>query len=757
MGDKNSRLDYSIIIKNIEVIQKYLSLLLVGNIANANGISDLEQLHDAFHLIAMGSHRLRGAFLKLADDWFKGSLSGAFKNLTPQEIRILADVVNDMAGIFEYGYPYEGRLVSLIGLLNTFRSADIERLVQELFSDDANEKAEAQKQIAHLLDEIEIVLGAFYTFLDANHGRVNSVTWFSKKGDPERRDWFAVYAACMVQLRDHIAKIRVAITAIKSRLQNAMDKNNATWLELFKWLLEQLSEKIPEKLIGDFLASDAAKKQGITLEDLQRCTTKNKHLQAYHKNPTNSAGDIKMPEIIDANGNDCVAFYTRFIQALLEKMVPLDEINPRTGLKRKLEVQQGLYAAGRPGSQIVNAKFTNTGFDSDAHRSCQQAGDPDKEDQYNNFNNEGKPTKYYSLTAVVPPDSKSSTTRTLGNLMVTVNNPDTADHFTSVTEVAATLGLVERQEGYIVEGEQTAEQITQLLQYGDIMVKPCDQKLGKSLPVDGKLYVSVNHQEMSNQTGQIREFKGLDQLSSGEKVFGIVSISAEKDECNRKSTVGARKDCANELFMQIQHMAAAYLTSRSAVHYTYYLVELDSLPASYANLEVVKAGFSASIDLAKRPRDNNFAVIQEVWIQIVASGNYTFYLNSDDGSKLSIDGVTKIDNDGLHAVREESATTYLLAGYHKVRVEYFQRGGDRVLQVSYKGPDTQQVRQEVGANVSTINRTGGPFIFRMFGNLLNNEEVETEGVADPTGAGVQNYIPKVIKSALLHAQEHAVH
>lgn len=34
------------------------------------------------------------------------------------------------------------------------------------------------------------------------------------------------------------------------------------------------------------------------------------------------------------------------------------------------------------------------------------------------------------------------------------------------------------------------------------------------------------------------------------------------------------------------------------------------------------------------------------WIQAPASGTFTFYLESDDGSRLYIDGVLRVDNGG---------------------------------------------------------------------------------------------------------------
>ena len=51
-------------------------------------------------------------------------------------------------------------------------------------------------------------------------------------------------------------------------------------------------------------------------------------------------------------------------------------------------------------------------------------------------------------------------------------------------------------------------------------------------------------------------------------------------------------------------------------------------------------------------------------LKIEESGEYTFYLTSDDGSWLYIDGQLVIDNGGLHAPREKSATVHLTKGYH---------------------------------------------------------------------------------------------
>jgi hypothetical protein len=68
------------------------------------------------------------------------------------------------------------------------------------------------------------------------------------------------------------------------------------------------------------------------------------------------------------------------------------------------------------------------------------------------------------------------------------------------------------------------------------------------------------------------------------------------------------------------------------------------------------------------------------------SGDYTFYLNSDDGSKLYVDEQLVIDNDGDHSLLELKKTTNLTAGTHRLRIEFFEAGGEAVLELDVEGP-----------------------------------------------------------------------
>jgi len=78
---------------------------------------------------------------------------------------------------------------------------------------------------------------------------------------------------------------------------------------------------------------------------------------------------------------------------------------------------------------------------------------------------------------------------------------------------------------------------------------------------------------------------------------------------------------------------------------------------------------------ANSNRSDNFGAVWTGWLQVPTSAVYTLYVNSDDGSKLWVDDVLIVDNDGLHAMVERSGTAPLAAGRHKLRVEFFEAGG----------------------------------------------------------------------------------
>jgi parallel beta-helix repeat protein len=84
-------------------------------------------------------------------------------------------------------------------------------------------------------------------------------------------------------------------------------------------------------------------------------------------------------------------------------------------------------------------------------------------------------------------------------------------------------------------------------------------------------------------------------------------------------------------------------------------------------------------------------------IKLPTADTYTFYLTSDDGAKLYIDGTLRVDNDGIHTVLERSASVALSAGLHDVRVDYYDATGPSMLRLELRSSTI--ARAEIAASM----------------------------------------------------------
>ncbi|WP_404191765.1 family 16 glycoside hydrolase [Streptomyces tauricus] len=74
------------------------------------------------------------------------------------------------------------------------------------------------------------------------------------------------------------------------------------------------------------------------------------------------------------------------------------------------------------------------------------------------------------------------------------------------------------------------------------------------------------------------------------------------------------------------------------------------------------------------------------YLVVPSDGTYGLRLTSDDGSRLSIDGATVIDHDGLHGAEPKDASVELTAGSHPLRIDHFERDGGQELRLAWKPP-----------------------------------------------------------------------
>lgn len=140
-------------------------------------------------------------------------------------------------------------------------------------------------------------------------------------------------------------------------------------------------------------------------------------------------------------------------------------------------------------------------------------------------------------------------------------------------------------------------------------------------------------------------------------------------------------DVANYL---LQGVKMTLPGGKGTTKYAYYEGSFDKLP-EFTKLKPKAAGGGIAFELGVAPADKNYALRFEGVFRAEAAGAYTFTLTSDDGSRLVIDDRTVVDNDGIHPPIMKAATVELTKGVHKVSLEFFQGGGEAVLDVEIEG------------------------------------------------------------------------
>ena len=117
------------------------------------------------------------------------------------------------------------------------------------------------------------------------------------------------------------------------------------------------------------------------------------------------------------------------------------------------------------------------------------------------------------------------------------------------------------------------------------------------------------------------------------------------------------------------------------------LPDFDSLkPETVAKLE------RPYFDISPATREFSFGFVFVGTLKVPADGEYTFIVDSDDGSRLSVDGKELLVYDGIHGTgKPQLAKVKLKQGRVPIRVDYFQGPtGAKELIVKWSGPGFEQ-------------------------------------------------------------------
>ncbi len=141
---------------------------------------------------------------------------------------------------------------------------------------------------------------------------------------------------------------------------------------------------------------------------------------------------------------------------------------------------------------------------------------------------------------------------------------------------------------------------------------------------------------------------------------------------------------------ETQHANAAIGGDIDDLRFHFYRDTWTSLP-DFESIRAEEEGVVASqqfdITIAPSLRPTDFGYVFRGFLKVPADGDYTFALDSDDGARLTIDGQTVIDHDGIHGEGSpKTGTAVLKAGRVPIRLDYFQGQAGRGLTVGWTGP-----------------------------------------------------------------------
>lgn len=151
---------------------------------------------------------------------------------------------------------------------------------------------------------------------------------------------------------------------------------------------------------------------------------------------------------------------------------------------------------------------------------------------------------------------------------------------------------------------------------------------------------------------------------------------------------------------------AAPLQKIKGLKYEYFEARFSGDTPNFEALRPRSSGFVDGFSLGPRRRNNNMGFRFTGLINIPSEGDYTFFSESDDGSRVYIGNELVVKNDGQHAMTEAQGKIHLKSGEHPIMVTYFNGGAEWGLKVSFQGPGV--AKQEIPT--AALSHLGQPMI-----------------------------------------------
>ncbi len=148
-----------------------------------------------------------------------------------------------------------------------------------------------------------------------------------------------------------------------------------------------------------------------------------------------------------------------------------------------------------------------------------------------------------------------------------------------------------------------------------------------------------------------------------------------------------------ELATQLSPVAPPSSPLTPGLRYGFFNALQPTVGRQWVNLLALETGEAAETGVVSEPsldplkQRTRCGLVFDGYLRIETPGLYTFTLNSDDGSRLSIGGNVIVDNDDIRDQPQTlSGDVQLDKGIYPAQIKYFQHDGTSVLDLKWEGP-----------------------------------------------------------------------
>jgi predicted metal-dependent phosphoesterase TrpH len=142
--------------------------------------------------------------------------------------------------------------------------------------------------------------------------------------------------------------------------------------------------------------------------------------------------------------------------------------------------------------------------------------------------------------------------------------------------------------------------------------------------------------------------------------------------------------------LDTDHPATRLRSRQNGINYTYYEGPFLSTHEFETKGELKDQGVVTTPDITIAKASDHFGFVFSGFIYAPTTGEYSFALNTDDGSLLKMAGIELVNNDGSHSLKRVDAKIRLERGYHPFELRFFDDYDEEALNFLWTIPGQEE-------------------------------------------------------------------